>query len=179
MLFHFHSMRFACDHTFNSCVVNFATIRYIFFLFFTEIFLCSYCAYAGKTVPLEEEHEVSMFKRILEMRSKLESIIQLQTIKYQVRFSALTFILCFLFVVGSQKLLNMSPGECVIVSFAFLLYHSDNWPSCCATPSTAPRTNPTTRMFLTRPTHCMPTATTRCRSKTLPNSCTASLCPRR
>ena len=41
--------------------------------------------FPGKTVPLEDEHEVSMFKRIQEMRSKLEGIIQLQTIKYQVR----------------------------------------------------------------------------------------------
>jgi hypothetical protein len=37
----------------------------------------------GKTAPLEDDKEVSMFRRILQMREKLEGIIQLQTIKYQ------------------------------------------------------------------------------------------------
>jgi hypothetical protein len=34
-------------------------------------------------VALADEHELSMFRRILEMRSKLEGIIELQTVKYQ------------------------------------------------------------------------------------------------
>ena len=35
------------------------------------------------TVSIEDEKDISMFRRILEMRNRLEGIIQLQTIKYQ------------------------------------------------------------------------------------------------
>lgn len=52
--------------------------------FLVSCFLFTFCTLlAGKTEPLEDDKEISMFRRILEMREKLEGIIQLQTIKYQ------------------------------------------------------------------------------------------------
>ena len=47
------------------------------------LFISFFFEYTGKAEPLEDEKEMGMFRRILEMREKLEGIIQLQTIKYQ------------------------------------------------------------------------------------------------